>query len=86
MYPESMFELIKHVLTSWQVIAVTVGIVLYLNLVFYAARHYRTPKISSIAKKIRFKRKKSSENPNSGGTDTISGGSNTNDELGLDDD
>jgi hypothetical protein len=86
MYPETMFELIKHVITSWQVIAVTVGIVLYLNIVFYVARYYRTPKIRSIAKKISFKRKKSSDNPNTGNIDAVPGGSSANDELGLEDD
>jgi len=82
MYPESIFELIKHVLTSWQVIAVTVAIVLYLNIVFYAARHYRTPKIGSITKKLNFKRKKTQDAPASGGPEEVS---SSNDELGLED-
>ena len=82
MYPESMFELVKHVLTSWQVIAVTVAIVLYLNIVFYAARYYRTPRIGSIAKKLSFKRKAPRDVSASGPEEV----SNSNDELGLEED
>ena len=86
MYPSSIFELVKDVLMSWQVIVVTIGIVIYLNIVFYAARYYRTPRFGSMVKKISFKRKKSADNPNSSGPETISGGRNSNDELGLDED
>ena len=86
MYPNSIFELVKDVLTSWQVIVVTIGIVIYLNIVFYTARYYRTPKLGSMVKKISFKRKKSPANPSSAGPETLSGGSSSNDDLGLDED
>ena len=71
---------------SWQVIAVTIGIVIYLNIVIYTARYYRTPRLGSMVKKISFKRKKSQDDPNADGPETISGGGNSNDELGLDED
>lgn len=76
----SIFELVKYVLSSWQVIAVTIAIVIYLNIVFYVARYYRTPKISSITSKISFKRKKSDDNAASAGPEEIT---STSDELGL---
>lgn len=80
MYPESIFDLIKHVVSSWQVITVTIGIVIYLNIVFYVARYYRTPRIGSMVRKISFKRKKHDNDPSSGGPQVAD---NTNDELGL---
>jgi hypothetical protein len=38
-----LIDMIKRVLTSWETIAVTVAIVLYLQLVFYVARLHRRP-------------------------------------------
>lgn len=80
MYPEGIFNLIKLVVTSWQVIFITVAIVLYLNIVFYVSRYYRTPKISSITGKLNFKRKKSEEVPAASGPEEVA---SSNDELGL---
>jgi len=44
MQPISVFEVLGEVLTSWQVIAATIAIILFLNIVFSVARSYRRPK------------------------------------------
>jgi len=74
----SVFELIKQVLSSWQVIAVTIALILYLKIVFYAARSYHRPRV---LKKINFRRKKSK--PEAAVLDESLPDSNPNDELGL---
>ncbi|AEF84833.1 hypothetical protein TREPR_1181 [Treponema primitia ZAS-2] len=50
MFSKELSELIVNVLTSWQVIVVTIGIVIYLFIVFNVASVYRssrpkTPKL-----------------------------------------
>ncbi|MDR0502246.1 MAG: hypothetical protein LBH16_02880 [Treponema sp.] len=45
MFSVEIIEMLKQVITSWQVIAVTIGIILYLNIVFYTARSYHRPKV-----------------------------------------
>ena len=72
-------SLLKQVITSWQVIAVTIAVVIYISIVSYAARtHRRSP--SLVPKKTKTKKKKAQ--PASEGPE-VSSGSNTNDELGL---
>jgi anionic cell wall polymer biosynthesis LytR-Cps2A-Psr (LCP) family protein len=75
----TIVELVKQVVLSWQVIAVTLVIVLYFFIVSYTARRYHRPKSS---KKINlFKKKKSKDaaiSPNETDSD-----SSSNDELGL---
>jgi len=79
MFSKEVFSLLKEVITSWQVIVATVVIILYLNIVFYASRAYRRPrlgfkdKISSRIKKYRSGKK--SEN--------LEASLNKKDELGL---
>jgi len=75
----SVFEVLKKVIFSWQVIVVTVVLVLYLNLVFYVTRMRRiSPKIGKIS--IIRKKPKSTEMVDvSQNTKATS----TNDELGL---
>ena len=75
----SMFEILKEVFTSWQVIATTIAIILYLNIVFYVSRRYHRPR----SFKIKFKAKKKSE-PAAilPAAEEIPSGSD-NDELGL---
>lgn len=51
----SLLEVIVSVLRSWETIAVTVAIVLYLFLVFYVARLYRKPRKQRLPKKIKTK-------------------------------
>lgn len=76
----SMFDLLKEVLTSWQVIAVTLGLLIYIRIVIFASKAtYRPPKI----KKISFKRKKVQHEAAMGGPEMAESSDNTNDELGL---
>jgi hypothetical protein len=52
----TLIELVKEVVTSWQVIAVTLAIVIYFSIVSSASKSYRRP---SQAKKVDlFKKKK----------------------------
>jgi hypothetical protein len=55
---DEMLNMLIQVVTSWQVIAVTVAVLLYMLLVRYVARLYRRPRISrsggfSTAKKVK---------------------------------
>jgi len=82
----TLMELIKQVLISWQVIAITIGIVLYLNLVFFVARRYHRPisfnKIS-FSKKEKPKKEKKSKGNIDDGPEEAGSGKDSNDELGL---
>jgi hypothetical protein len=48
MLKEEIFQVMSQVLTSWQVIVVSIVLILFLNLVFYAARAYHSPRASKI--------------------------------------
>lgn len=50
-----LLRLIVQVLESWETIAVTIAIVLYLSLVFYVARIYRKPRKVRPPKKVKVK-------------------------------
>ena len=71
-------SLLTQVITSWQVIVVTIALVLYLSIVFYAARTYRRPRIVP-----KIKKKKQKAQPAPAGPEEVASGSNSNDELGL---
>ena len=71
--------MLKQVITSWQVIAVTIVLVLYLYIVFYAARSYRRPR----AKKEKIKRHKIKKADLPTAPKDSESAENTNDELGL---
>ena len=43
MFSKELTELLLQVITSWQVIAVTIGLVLFMSLVSYVARRYHRP-------------------------------------------
>jgi flagellar biosynthesis/type III secretory pathway M-ring protein FliF/YscJ len=77
-FSKELTELLKQVIMSWQVIAVTVVLVIYIYLVTYAARRYRRPRMKSEKPN---KRKSKSDAP--AGPVAAEGGSDTNDELGL---
>jgi anionic cell wall polymer biosynthesis LytR-Cps2A-Psr (LCP) family protein len=77
----SVFEIIKQVLVSWQVIAVTLAIVAYFFLVSRAARRYHRPRPAKKAKVNLFKKKKAksadaSVSPNAEDSGSV-------DELGI---
>jgi hypothetical protein len=79
MYQNSIFEMLKNVISSWQVIVVTVALVLYIYIVNYVARSYHRPRM---IKKISFKRK---PKPAADAviTDESNDSSNSNEDLGL---
>jgi cell division protein FtsL len=55
---KEVFQVLTQVITSWQVIFITIALVLFLNIVFYTARTYHTRRRINI--KIRRKKKSSS--------------------------
>ena len=78
MYPDGIFALLKEVISSWHVIAITIALVIYMNIVFYVARAYHRPRV----KKVRVKKvKESKADDDLGGI--VDDGDNLNDELGL---
>jgi len=78
----TLIELLKQVITSWQVIAITVALLLYLNLVFYVSRsHNRPKKISKIS--VKKSSPKPAEHDDEVEVTNDKKADNTNDELGL---
>jgi hypothetical protein len=53
MFSGELMSLLKQVISSWQVIAVSAALVLYLFLVSYVARTYKRPSGSSFARRAR---------------------------------
>jgi len=50
MFSKELSELIVNVIMSWQVIVITIALVLYICLVNYVARSYRRPRSVSKSK------------------------------------
>jgi len=76
MFSGGIFELLKLVVSSWEVIAVTLAFIIFVFIVNYAARvHHRRPKV----KKVVVAKKK----PKAEGGKKKSSSSKSNDELGL---
>lgn len=76
-----IIELLKQVVTSWQVIAVTIAMVLYLQLVFLASRKRKnTKKIHKLSEKSSKAKK---EKPTEGIPEAAGVGKSSNEELGL---
>ena len=80
MFSKEFFELLGQIIKSWQVIAVTVALVIYMYIVSYVSRSYHRPRV----KKISFRRRKQKVEaaPQAGPEETESS-NNSNDELGL---
>jgi hypothetical protein len=74
MFTKEMLDLLIQVVSSWQVLAVTVVFILYVFLVSYVARLHRQPRVSKSGFK-KGKGKPSAGEPEEAGT--------TNEELGL---
>jgi hypothetical protein len=68
------------VISSWQVIAVTVVIIFYISLVTFVARTYRRPYVASVFKSKHKKKKPEAPVPVVSDDDTEDA---INDELGL---
>jgi len=77
----TVLELLKQVVLSWQVIVITIAIVLYLQIVFYVARKRRGPKKTS---KISMKQKKPKAEKPAESAEAGAPGKSANEELGLD--
>jgi len=82
----SLFQLIKYVLTSWQVIVVTIAIVIYFSIVSYAARSHSRPRSAKKSRpKINLFKKK--EKPAAAapimGPETTESDENHVDDLGI---
>jgi hypothetical protein len=79
MFSKEMLALLLQVISSWQVIAVTVVVLVYMSLVSYVARIHHRP--HSISKN---KPKKEKAAIAVAGPEEVTGsGSDTNEELGL---
>ena len=76
MFSEEIKRLLVQVITSWQVLAVTVVIIIYIFLVNFVARTYHRPRRLSMP---RIKKRKTSEAPASSAPEAAS----DDDELGL---
>jgi Na+-transporting methylmalonyl-CoA/oxaloacetate decarboxylase gamma subunit len=80
MFSSEFFELLKQILVSWQVIVVTVGLVIYIYIVNYVSRSYRRTRV----KKEKVKKPKKAEPViEQEGVEEVESGSSSNDELGL---
>jgi len=76
----TLIDLVKQVLVSWQVLAVTVAIVIYFFIVSYAARSSRR---SKPAKKPKVKKKKETPTEAIAGPETTDSDSSHVDDLGI---
>ena len=81
MFSKDIMQLLMQVVSSWQVIAVTIALVLYMNIIFHVARTgYYRPRA---AKKMKVKKVKA-QAAESGPEEVVSSpGASVNDELGL---
>jgi hypothetical protein len=78
MFSKEMIALLTEVVTSWQVIAITVALVLYLNIVFYVSRAYHRPRVK-LSERIKIKKKAKPE----AAAGTGDAETDSNDDLGL---
>jgi hypothetical protein len=78
MFSKEVVGLLLQVVTSWQVIAVTIAIVLYMSLVSYVSSAYRRPRAVS-----KNKPKKQKPEALAGPEEVTTTGANSNEELGL---
>jgi len=83
MSPASVFDVFKQVITSWQVLAVTVVIVIYFHIVSHVAKSYHRPRTSRKIKIDIFKKKKAKTEVPIINTEEPLPESDSNDDLGL---
>jgi len=82
MFSKEFFNVLIQLIKSWQVIAVSIGLIFYFSIVSYVARSYHRPRVKRVK---RIKTKKAAPVQEAGPEETESGG-NSNDELGLEED
>jgi len=81
MFSKEVLGLLKQVILSWQVIFITVALVLYIFIVNYTARSYHPPRnFKKISFKLKPKKAKPAAESTAGDENEIS---DTNDDLGL---
>jgi len=76
----NLLEIVKEVVTSWQVIAVTLAILVYINIVSYVSKRYHTPRAAKV-KKVKTPKQKAKPAAQENLDDLPA--SDSNDELGL---
>jgi len=76
-----IINILKNVITSWQVIVVTIAILLYISIVNNVSKSYRTPRVKK-APKVKKQKAAAAETPIEEANDDLPSGS-SNDELGL---
>jgi hypothetical protein len=79
MFPPELVELIKHLLTSKEVIGVTIALILFFSLVFYVARTHHPRRKSSLVLPLKRSKKAKAEKV------SASDFTDEDDELGLED-
>jgi len=81
MFPEGLFPILIQIIISWQVIAVTIAMVLFLFLVNYVAQTYHRPRSVS---KVKPQKAKIEKKPKKAKKSEASVEDNSNEALGLD--
>ena len=81
MFPDNIIEIILKVIKSWQVIAITLAILLYISIVNYVTKSYHKPRAVKKVKQPKSKPAKPAAEPES--ADNALPGGDSNDELGL---
>jgi flagellar biosynthesis/type III secretory pathway M-ring protein FliF/YscJ len=81
MFSKEFFELFTQIIKSWQVIAVSVVLIVYLYIVSYVSRSYHRPRVKK-AKAPKVKKAEAAAAKGPEETKSSESG-NTNEELGL---
>lgn len=81
MFSKEFFELLIQIFKSWQVIAVTIGLIIYFWIVSYTAKSYRRPRAKKV--KVKVKRAKDLAPAGDSGPEETYDSIDSNDELGL---
>jgi len=79
MHPINLFELLKQVVMSWQVIAITIVLLIYIFIVLHISKNYHKPRV----KKAKVKKAKAQPAAKSENEDDLPIHEDSNDELGL---
>jgi hypothetical protein len=86
MFSEALLEVLKEVLTSWQVIAVTLALILFFRVVNYVAKAYHRPKASKKKSGKKSKKAEAAAAPAAAPAaehEEAGSGASSNEELGL---
>jgi len=82
MFSQEVGKLLIQVIKSWEVLFVTIGLVLYMFIVNYVSRSHYRPKVARVKKEKKKKNEPVIEND----ANDEDAHENTNDELGLEED